>query len=72
MCHTISEDIRVSVGLAITEDELILVTENYQWPLPRLQAPLDAEFKGQQFTIRDCQKINNIATVVCFIIYTLP
>ncbi|CAG2185846.1 unnamed protein product [Mytilus edulis] len=57
------EDIRVSVGLAITEDELILVTENYQWPLPRLQAPLDAEFKGQQFTIRDCQKINNIATV---------
>ncbi|CAC5369450.1 unnamed protein product [Mytilus coruscus] len=57
------EDIRVSVGLAITEQELILVTENYQWPLPRLQAPLDAEVKGQQFTIRDCQKINNIATV---------
>ncbi|XP_052092248.1 serine/threonine-protein kinase 11-interacting protein-like isoform X2 [Mytilus californianus] len=57
------EDIRVSVGLTITEQELILVTENYQWPLPRLQAPLDAEVKGQQFTIRDCQKINNIATV---------
>jgi hypothetical protein len=55
----------MSVGLVITELELILVKENHQWPLPRLQAPLDDEVKGQQFTIRDRRKINNIATVVC-------
>jgi hypothetical protein len=36
-----SEEVRISVGLVITELELILVKENHQWPLPRLQAPLD-------------------------------
>lgn len=61
-----SEETTSSVGVAVTEEELILMMENYQWPLPRLQAPLSEEVKGQQFTIQDRQKINNIATVVSF------
>ncbi|OWF48594.1 serine/threonine-protein kinase 11-interacting protein-like isoform X2 [Mizuhopecten yessoensis] len=65
-CHRAVEldedDIR-PVGLAVTATDLCMLQENHQWPIPRLQAPLSDEVKGQQFTMLDKQKINYIATV---------
>uniref|UniRef100_K1QWS0 Serine/threonine kinase 11-interacting protein n=1 Tax=Magallana gigas TaxID=29159 RepID=K1QWS0_MAGGI len=55
-----------SVGLAVTDTYISLVVENHQWPLPRLQASLPENIRGQQFVLLDRQKINNIATIeVC-------
>ncbi|XP_078333098.1 serine/threonine-protein kinase 11-interacting protein-like isoform X2 [Crassostrea virginica] len=55
-----------SVGLAVTDTNISLVLENHQWPLPRLQASLPENIRGQQFVLLDRQKINNIATIeVC-------
>ncbi|XP_069121342.1 serine/threonine-protein kinase 11-interacting protein-like [Argopecten irradians] len=65
-CHqTIDadEDEQRPVGLAVTAAELCLLRENHQWPIPRLQAPLSEEVKGQQFSLLETQRINNIATV---------
>ncbi|XP_033732622.1 serine/threonine-protein kinase 11-interacting protein-like [Pecten maximus] len=65
-CHQmidVDEDEQRPVGLAVTSAELCLLQENHQWPIPRLQAPLSEEVKGQQFSLLDTQKINNIATV---------
>jgi len=59
-----SDGQQIPIGLAVSSTDLCLLDENHQWPLPRLQAPLSDEIKGQQFTLRDRQKINNIATVV--------
>ena len=53
-----------SVGLAVTDTTISLVLENHQWPLPRLQASLSENIRGQQFVLLDRQKINNIATIV--------
>ncbi|KAK3105989.1 hypothetical protein FSP39_010321 [Pinctada imbricata] len=66
--HQLDEELKESqpVGIAIMTEDLCLVTVNHQWPLPRLQAPLSDEVKGQQFSLIDHQRINNIATVeVC-------
>lgn len=52
------------MGLAVTDTYISLVVENHQWPLPRLQASLPENIRGQQFVLLDRQKINNIATIV--------
>jgi len=52
------------MSLLITNTDLVLVKENFQWPLPRLQVPLSEELKGRQFIIIQREKINNIGTVV--------
>lgn len=56
-----------SVGLAVTDTYISLVVENHQWPLPRLQASLPENIRGQQFVLLDRQKINNIATIVSMV-----
>lgn len=56
-----------SVGLAVTDTYISLVVENHQWPLPRLQASLPENIRGQQFVLLDRQKINNIATIVSIV-----
>ncbi|KAJ8307479.1 hypothetical protein KUTeg_015563 [Tegillarca granosa] len=37
------------VSIVVTYTDMFLVKENHQWPIPRLQAPLNDEIKGQQF-----------------------
>lgn len=53
------------MSLVITESDIVLVDENHQWPLPRLQASLSEDMKGKQFTVKQREKINNIETLVC-------
>lgn len=55
------------MGLAVTDTYISLVVENHQWPLPRLQASLPENIRGQQFVLLDRQKINNIATIVSIV-----
>ncbi|XP_053390035.1 uncharacterized protein LOC128552966 [Mercenaria mercenaria] len=50
-------------SLVVTQTDLVLVDENHQWPLPRLQAPLTGAIKGKQFTVVQREKINNIGTL---------
>lgn len=56
-------DKRDTRGLVITLTDIILVSVNHQWPLPRLQAPLSPNVKGQQFTVIQKEHINNIETL---------
>lgn len=52
------------MSLVVTATDLVLVNENHQWPLPRLQGPLSEDMKGKQFTVVHREKINNIETCV--------
>ncbi|XP_060561365.1 serine/threonine-protein kinase 11-interacting protein-like [Ruditapes philippinarum] len=56
-------DEKVRKSLAITQTDLVLIDENHQWPLPRLQASLAGAIKKRQFTIVWREKINNIGTL---------
>ncbi|KAL4228720.1 protein kinase binding [Mactra antiquata] len=52
------------MSLVVTESDIVLVDENHQWPLPRLQASLSEDIKGRQFTVIQREKINNIETLM--------
>ncbi|XP_050407128.1 serine/threonine-protein kinase 11-interacting protein isoform X1 [Patella vulgata] len=54
------------VSFVITDEELMLVKENHQWPQPRLQVPLDIENTAKHFTVLEKHKITNIVTVEKF------
>ncbi|XP_052804565.1 uncharacterized protein LOC128234391 [Mya arenaria] len=52
------------INLVVTPTDIVMVEENHQWPLPRLQAPLSDNLKGRQFTIIQREKINNIESLM--------
>ncbi|KAH3730838.1 hypothetical protein DPMN_056836 [Dreissena polymorpha] len=65
MVQLVNEDDKGQLlGLVITTTDLVLVEENHQWPLPRLQAPLSESIKGKQFTVKHREKINNIESLM--------
>ncbi|XP_055859810.1 uncharacterized protein LOC106068855 [Biomphalaria glabrata] len=54
------------VSFVVTTCDLCLVRANHQWPQPRLQGPITVDTVGNQFTVLERQKINNVAAVeVC-------
>ncbi|KAK3612193.1 hypothetical protein CHS0354_016581 [Potamilus streckersoni] len=51
---------KVIRSIVITYSHICLVKQNYQWPLPRLQAPLDSSLMGKEFELQQKERINNI------------
>ncbi|KAL3836946.1 hypothetical protein ACJMK2_022348 [Sinanodonta woodiana] len=55
-----TDERKVIRSLVITYSHICLVKQNYQWPLPRIQAPLDSSLKGKEFELLQKERINNI------------
>ena len=55
---------RKSIGLAITEDNLYLIQQNFQWPLPRLQPPPQLGLRWRQFDLQDKRRITDIEKIL--------
>ena len=53
-----------SIGLAITEDNLYLIQQNFQWPLPRLQPPPQLGLRWRQFDIQDKRRLTDIEKIL--------
>jgi hypothetical protein len=52
------------VTIITTKALICLASQNYQWPLPRLQGPLCENVKKTEFTLVDKKHVNEIAQVV--------
>ena len=52
------------IGLAITEDSLYLVKQNFQWPLPRLQPPPQLGIRWRQFELQEKRRITDIEKIL--------
>ena len=53
-----------TIGLAITEDSLYLVKQNFQWPLPRLQPPPQLGIRWRQFELQEKRRITDIEKIL--------
>ena len=54
------------IGLAITEDSLYLVKQNFQWPLPRLQPPPQLGIRWRQFELQEKRRITDIEKILVY------
>ncbi|KAI6653608.1 Serine/threonine-protein kinase 11-interacting protein [Oopsacas minuta] len=53
-----------TIGLAITEDNLYLINQNFQWPLPRLQPPPQLGIRWRQFELQDKRRLTDIEKII--------
>ena len=54
-----------SVSLLLTTSHLLLLTEDYRFPVPRYQLHHKTEVHGEQFELTDQLRIQDVTHLVC-------